>query len=282
MRKPKWLVITQYVFAAGLLVWTVSPFLWLFITSISYQVDLLSVPIHWIPERVTFERYAAIFQDAHNDIAYAFRISMMNSLAVAVTVTVLALVIGGLAAHAFVKYKFRFSPQLVYVFLFTYMIPSIVIVIPLYVTLQKLGMLDQKLTLVLLHLTFAIPFVIWIMQGFFRQVAQDFYEAALLDGCGRLQLLRLVVVPIIRPGILATIIFAFLLSWDEFFFSLLFTSTLDAKTISVAISEFSGKHAVDVGMVATGGVIASLPPLFIAIVFQRALVRGMTAGGVKE
>ncbi|NRF92436.1 carbohydrate ABC transporter permease [Paenibacillus frigoriresistens] len=143
-------------------------------------------------------------------------------------------------------------------------------------------MLDSKLTLIVLDLTFAIPFVIWIMQSYFKQVSHDFYEAASLDGCSRMQILRLVVVPIVRPGILATMIFVFLLSWDEFFFSLLFTSTLHAKTISVAISEFSGNNAVDFGMVATGGVLASLPPLFIAIVFQKFLVQGMTAGGVKE
>ncbi|KRE34149.1 carbohydrate ABC transporter permease [Paenibacillus sp. Soil724D2] len=201
---------------------------------------------------------------------------------VAVSVTIIALIIGGLAAHVFAKYQFNFRRQLIYLFLFTYMIPSVVIVIPLYLLLQKMGMLDSKLTLIILDLTFAIPFVIWIMQSYFKQVSHDFYEAASLDGCSRMQILRLVVVPIVRPGILATMIFVFLLSWDEFFFSLLFTSTLHAKTISVAISEFSGKNAVDFGMVATGGVLASLPPLFIAIVFQKFLVQGMTAGGVKE
>lgn len=280
--KSKTLSTLQYAFGIMITLCTLGPFAWLFISSISYQIDLQEVPLKWVPKRITFERYIDIFTNTHNDIVYAFRISMGNSFMVAVSVTIIALIIGGLAAHAFAKYQFNFRRQLIYLFLFTYMIPSVVIVIPLYLLFQKMGMLDSKLTLIILDLTFAIPFVIWIMQSYFKQVSHDFYEAASLDGCSRMQILRLVVVPIVRPGILATMIFVFLLSWDEFFFSLLFTSTLHAKTISVAISEFSGKNAVDFGMVATGGVLASLPPLFIAIVFQKFLVQGMTAGGVKE
>lgn len=280
--KSRTLTFVQYAFGLAVAFCTLAPFAWLVLSSISYQVDLQSVPLRWIPERVTLARYSDIFANPDNDMAYAFRISMKNSLLVAAFVTLIALIVGGLAAHAFAKYRFTFRQPLIYLFLFTYMIPSIVIVIPLYMTVDQLGLLDSKATLVLLNLSFAIPFVIWIMQSYFKQLSHEFYEAAALDGCTRLQTLRLVVVPMVRPGIVATLIFVFLLSWDDFFFGLLFTSTLDSKTISVAISEFSGKHAVDFGMVATGGVVASVPPLLIAILLQRFLVHGMTAGGVKE
>lgn len=280
--KSRTLTFVQYAFGLAVAFCTLAPFAWLVLSSISYQVDLQSVPLRWIPERVTLARYSDIFTNPDNDMAYAFRISMRNSLIVAAFVTLIALIVGGLAAHAFAKYRFTFRQPLIYLFLFTYMIPSIVIVIPLYMTVDQLGLLDSKATLVLLNLSFAIPFVIWIMQSYFKQLSHEFYEAAALDGCTRLQTLRLVVVPMVRPGIVATLIFVFLLSWDDFFFGLLFTSTLDSKTISVAISEFSGKHAVDFGMVATGGVVASVPPLLIAIFLQRFLVHGMTAGGVKE
>jgi len=280
--KSKKLVFFQYIFGLVVAFCTLAPLSWLLISSISHPVDLQTVPLRWIPSQITFERYSDIFTNSDNNMAYAFRISMKNSLIVAVLVTSIALIVGGIAAHAFAKYKFRFRQSLIYLFLFTYMIPSIVIVIPLYMTIDKLGLLDSKLTLVLLNLTFAIPFVIWIMQSYFRQISHDFYEAAALDGSTRMQTLLLIVLPLVRPGIIATLIFVFLLSWDDFFFGLLFTSSLDSKTISVAISEFSGKHAVDFGLVATGGVIASFPPLLIAIFMQRFLVHGITAGGVKE
>lgn len=272
----------QYLFAFFVALFTLAPFVWLFISSISYQKDLITVPLRWIPKNLTFERYKDIFFNANNEIAYAFKIAMMNSLIVAVWVTVIALLIGGLAAYAFARFKFKFRQKMIYVFLFTYMIPPVVIVIPLYLMISSLQMLDSKITLVLLDLTFVIPFVIWIMQSYFSSISKEFDEAAAIDGCSRLQTLWYVIFPIVRPGIIATGILCFLLAWDEFFFSLLFTSSLDAKTISVAIAEFSGKNAVDYGMIATGGILASIPPLVITLIFQRFLVQGMVAGGIKE
>jgi multiple sugar transport system permease protein len=274
--------MVQYLFALLVAFFTLAPMVWLFISSISYQADLTVTPLSWIPKQITWERYVDIFTNPDNEIAYAFKVAMMNSLVVAGSVTVIALFVGGLAAYAFARFRFRFREKMIYLLLFTYMIPSVVIVIPLYLMLSELNMLDSKLTLILLDLTFVIPFVVWVMQSYFGSISKEFDEAAAIDGCTRLQTLWYVIFPIVRPGLIATGIFAFLLSWDEFFFSLLFTSSLDAKTIPVAIAEFSGKNAVDYGMIATGGILSSLPPLLIAFVLQKYLVQGMTAGGVKE
>jgi multiple sugar transport system permease protein len=158
----------------------------------------------------------------------------------------------------------------------------VVIVVPLYLVINTLGLLDSKVTLVMLYLSMAVPFVVWVMQSYFGSIAKSFEEAALMDGCSRLQTLWHVYLPMAKPGMIATGILAFLLSWDEFFFSLIFTSTLNAKTIPVAIAEFTGKNTVDFGMIATGGVLASLPPLLITIFFQKQIVTGMTGGGNKE
>lgn len=272
----------QYIFAAFVAIFTLAPFIWLFISSISFQKELTTTPLRWIPKHITFDRYIDIFVNPNNDIAYAFKMAMLNSLFVASSVTVIALIIGGLAAYAVARYHFRFRRSTVYMFLFTYMIPPVVIVIPLYLLFSDLHLLDSKLTLIMLDLTFVVPFVIWIMQSYFSTISKEFDEAAALDGCSRLQTLWYVIFPIVRPGMIATGIMAFLLSWDEFLYALLFTSSLEAKTISVAIAEFSGKNVVDYGMIATGGVLASLPPLLIALIFQRFLVQGMAAGGIKE
>jgi multiple sugar transport system permease protein len=272
----------QYIFAAFVAIFTLAPFIWLFISSISFQKDLTTTPLRWIPKHITFDRYTDIFVNPNNEIAYAFKMAMLNSLVVASSVTVIALIVGGLAAYAVARYHFKFRRSTVYMFLFTYMIPPVVIVIPLYLLFSDLHLLDSKLTLIMLDLTFVVPFVIWIMQSYFSTISKEFDEAAALDGCSRLQTLWYVILPIVRPGMIATGIMAFLLSWDEFLYALLFTSSLEAKTISVAIAEFSGKNVVDYGMIATGGVLASLPPLLIALIFQRFLVQGMAAGGIKE
>jgi multiple sugar transport system permease protein len=282
MNRNKTLLFFQYLFAVIITLFTLGPFIWLFISSISYQKNLTKVPLEWIPDVVTFQRYIEIFTNPNNEMAYTFKVSMFNSLTISFFVTIIALFAGSLAAYALARLKFRFRQKMTYLFLFTYMIPPVVIVIPLYLMLSKIGMLDTKATLVLLDLTFVIPFVIWVMQSYFSSFAKSFEEAAFIDGCNRFQMLWYIVLPIVRPGIIATGILAFLLSWDEFFFSLLFTSSLEAKTISVAISEFSGKNAVDYGMIATGGILASLPPIIIVFLFQKHLVTGMTAGGVKE
>lgn len=282
MKSGKKFRAVQYIFGAMVAFCTLAPFIWLFISSISYQVDLTTVPLKWIPGNTTFKRYIDIFTNTDNNMAYAFRISMYNSLIVATCTTFLALIIGGLAAHAFARYQFGFKQKMLYLFLFSYMIPSVVIVIPLFSMLNKAGLMDSKGSLILLDLTFVIPYVIWVMQSYLKLLSKDFYEAAYMDGCTRFQTIRLIIFPIVRPGVLATGIFAFLLAWDEFFFALLFTSSLSAKTVPVAIAEFSGKNGVDYGMIATGGVLACLPPLLVSFIFQKHLVTGMTAGGVKE
>jgi multiple sugar transport system permease protein len=155
-------------------------------------------------------------------------------------------------------------------------------VLPLYVAINALGILDRKATLVFLYLSMTIPFIVWVMRSYFGSISKSFEEAALIDGCTRLQTLRYVYIPMARPGLIATGILAFLLAWDEFFYALIFTSSLAAKTIPVAIAEFTGKNSVDYGMIATGGVLASIPPLVIAIFFQRYIVMAMTGGGNKE
>jgi len=145
-----------------------------------------------------------------------------------------------------------------------------------------MGMVNQKPTLVILYLSIVIPFIIWVMQGFFGSLSHSYEEAAEIDGCNRFQTFFRIFLPIARPGLIATGLLAFLMSWDEFFFALIFTSNLNAKTITVAISEFNGKYSIDYGMISAAGVIASVVPMLIVLVFQRYIVTGMTAGGVKE
>ncbi|MGE5582878.1 MAG: carbohydrate ABC transporter permease [Bacillota bacterium] len=282
VRKSKRLLFIQYLSALIITIFTLAPFIWLIISSIANESELTSVPLHFIPEEISCQRYLEIFTNPHNDMAYTFKIAMGNSLSVVFGVSLIALIVGSLASYAFARLRFRFKNELLYLILFTYMLPPVVIVIPLYLYLNIMHLLDTKVALVLLYLSMAIPFVIWVMQSYFGSVSKSFEDSAAIDGCNRLQTLWHIFLPIARPGIIATGILAFLVAWDEFFYAVIFTSTLQAKTISVAIAEFSGKYSVNYGMIATGGVIASLPALIIAFIFQKYIVQGMTAGGVKE
>lgn len=283
IRRSRSQLILIYVFSIVVAVCTLAPYVWMFITSISYPKDLIALPLKLIPSHITFERYASLFTGAGSDNpSYVFRIAMGNSFIVTFFVTIIALTFGSVAAYAFARLKFRFKNGVMMLTIFTYMIPPVALVIPMYLIFSKINMLNMKTTLVILYLSFVIPFIIWVMQGFFSSISKSFEEAAEIDGCTRFQTLLYIFLPIARPGLIATGILAFLMSWDEFFFSLIFTSNLTAKTMTVAIAEFNGKYTIDYGMISTAGIMASLIPVLIVMVFQKYIVTGMTSGGVKE
>ena len=273
----------QMFFGLLLAIVVLGPVLWMFLTSVMRPVDLTAKPLRLIPQTITFERFRQIFASASaSDPAYVFRIALKNSFLIAVSVTVLSLVVGTLAAYAFAHVRFRGKNALMLLILFTYMLPPAAMIIPLYRIYNQLGWLDKRWPLVILYLSFIVPFIIWVMQDFFGSISRSFEEAAQVDGATRLQTLLYIFLPIARPGAVATGILAFLMSWDEFFYSLIFTSSLASKTMPVAIAEFNGKFTIDYGMISVAGILGSLIPVLITVIFQKYIVLGMTAGGVKE
>ena len=281
--RKKRVMALQMFFGFLLAVVVLGPVIWMFLTSVMRPVDLTAKPLRLIPQAITFERFRQIFaSESSSDPAYVFRIALKNSFLIAVSVTLLSLVVGTLAAYAFAHVRFRGKNTLMLLILFTYMLPPAAMIIPLYRIYNQLGWLDKRWPLVILYLSFIVPFIIWVMQDFFGSISRSFEEAAQVDGATRLQTLLYIFLPIARPGAIATGILAFLMSWDEFFYSLIFTSSLASKTMPVAIAEFNGKFTIDYGMISVAGILGSLIPVLITVIFQKYIVLGMTAGGVKE
>lgn len=260
-----------------------APLAWLIISSVSPRSELLNVPPHWIPEQPTLQNYRDILIPDENAsrTAQNFRYALRNSVIVATSVSVISLIFGTLAAYAYARLEFPFRRAGLIAYISLRMLPAISIVIPLYVILRDYSLLNSRRGLVLVYLSFTLPFVIYIMTSFFHTIPRELEDAARVDGCSRFGALWRIVVPVARPGLVATGVFSFLLAWDEFFFALLFTSTPDAKTVPVAIAEFTGRHAIDFSSQATGGVLAAIPPVLLALIFQRYIVRGLAAGAVK-
>lgn len=260
-----------------------APFAWLLISSISPSSELLAMHPHWWPNHLTMSRYIEIFSSSSggDDVAANFRLAMVNSFEVAIGTTLVSLFVGTLGGYAFARLKFRFRRTSIFAFLAIYMLPPIALVIPLYLAMANLHLLDTKLGLVITYCSIVTPFALWTMSNYFLSIPPDLEEAARVDGCSRLGALVRVILPLARPGLLTTAMFGFLLSWDEFLFSLIFTSTTNAKTIPVAIAEFTGKYASDFGLIAAGGILAAGPPLILALIFQRYIVSGLAAGAVK-
>jgi multiple sugar transport system permease protein len=272
-----------HVAAAVMALVILLPFAWLVISSISPPTDLVSSHVHWWPSHPTLERYRAIFSSGGggDDVASNFRLAMGNSLVVATLTTAISLAVGALGGYAFARLRFRLRRTSLFAFLAIYMLPPIALVIPLYLALANLGLLDTKTGLVLTYCSIVTPFCLWTMSNYYLSLPPDLEEAARVDGCSRLGALVRVILPLSRPGLLTTAMFGFLLAWDEFLYSLIFTSTTNAKTIPVAIAEFTGKFSSDFGLIAAGGVLAALPPVLLALAAQRYIVGGLTSGAVK-
>jgi multiple sugar transport system permease protein len=268
-----------YVLIIIILFFTLAPFLWTIISSISTNNELLSAPIHIIPQKPTFERYKDIFTSTDTKMI-AFKRGIINSSIIASGVTILCLVIGTFAGYAFARLNFPRKNMTLQVFLFTNMIPPIVIIIAIYFIFSKLKMQDSVFSLIFLYSSFILPFIIWMMRSYFITIPKDLEEAAMIDGCTRMGALFRIMIPLSTPGLVANGILAFLMSWEEFLFALILTSD-KAKTITVAIAEFTGKQYVDYGLMATGGVIGAIIPVLITLIFGKYIIKGLTSGAVK-
>lgn len=272
------------------LMWTILPLLWMFISSISPTKHLLDMSASWLPPEPTWDRYKNIlFSETIlnkgtivSSPAAVFKRALFNSIFISGIATVISLLVGGIAAYAFARLSFKFRDHLLMLILFLQLLPSISLLVPLYIIFRKIGLIDHTACLVLLYVTFTLSYTIWVMSGYFRSISRDLEAAALVDGCTRVGAYARVIAPIAKPGFTATGILAFLMAWDEFMYSLIFMNSQSNKTITVALSEFTSKFGIDYGMMMAASCIATAIPVLISIVFQKNITQGLTMGAVKE
>jgi len=274
---------------ALVVLWTLAPFYWMLISSISERRDLLSFPPQWLPSNPTLERYklmvgAAGGANVDSEIlkpALLFRRALINSAIAAGMTTLLSLVVGTLAGYAYSRLRFAFRRNLLTLTVVVHMLPPIATLIPLYMTLRYVGLLNELAGLILVYSALAITYVVWVMNGYFKTIPRELEESARIDGCTRFGALWRVVLPLTGPGLVATGLLVFITTWNEFLYALVLMNFPDGKTVPVVVAEFTTQFGVDYGMMMTGGVLTSLPPVVLALIFQRHLVRGLTAGAVK-
>jgi multiple sugar transport system permease protein len=266
------------------MVYTLLPMIWLLLSTIQTQASLLTLPTQIVPSELTLRNYVDIFKPAafgENSGQSTFVLALRNSVVVCLGTTAVAMFFGTLAAYAFARFNIPQKRTLLLIVLGSQLLPAVSLIIPLFRMFQTAHLLDSVLALILAYSTFSMPFVVWIMAGYFQSVPRELEEAARIDGASRWQAFLRVALPLALPGLSATAIFTILNAWDEFFFALIFTSTYASKTLPVALAEFIGRHSVNWGLLVTGGFIASLPPILLALVFYRYIVSGLSAGGLK-
>ena len=274
-------LFSLFIHACALLLAVVilAPVLWLFVMSISSAADLSAKPLNWWPDEIDLSRYAELLSTAQNSAGAAFVASLFNSLKVAGLATVAAIAVAIPSAWAVSR-----TPSVswsLYAVIATYMLPPVALAVPLYMGLAHLGLLNNVLGLALVYLTILAPFTTWLMKSGFDAIPKEIESAAMIDGARLDQILRLITLPLAAPVMATSALFAFLLAWDEFFYALLFTSDQRAKTLTVAIADLAGGRVSDYGLIATAGVLAALPPVLIGLFMQKALISGLTSGGVK-
>lgn len=279
--------IVLYVLAIGFALYLVVPFYWILNMSFMHEADAASVPPHFLPDNPTAENYlsfvdpstdeALVGSNAVGDTPYA----VLNSLVVAFSTAIVNLVLGTFAAYSFSRIRFRGSQVLLIVYLLTRMVPGIAIIIPFYLVMRTLDLLDTYGALILSYTTFALPITIWILKDYFRTVPRELEDAARVDRCGWFRMMWTVFLPISAPGLVAAAIFSFMTAWNEFMFALFMTSTISSQTIPVIAANFATDVETQVTLMAAAGVLAVVPPLVLVLICQRLIVQGMAAGSVK-
>ncbi len=257
--------IAASLFAAG-------PVLWQLLTSLRPEQELLEAGV---PSSLSLDSYRAAFE------VQPLGRAMLNSLIVASTTTLVCVLLGAAAAFVLAKLDLRGGRAVLVASLLTSMFPSVAAVGSLYLALRALGLYDHLLGLVLPYASFALPTTLWILHGFFRQIPDEVYRAAIIDGCTPLQAFRKVMLPLAAPGLATTAVLVFISAWNEFLFALTFISSPSLRTVPVAIAMFAGEHAEPWGEIAAASIVATLPVVLVALLFQRWIVNGLTAGAVK-
>ncbi len=251
---------------------TLFPVYWLATLSLKLEVDQFAVPPLWLRFEPTFAHYYDVF------VVRAFGRYLAQSVAVASVSTVLSLVLGTAAAYSLARFP---RPGVAFWILSTRMFPPIVSIIPLFLMLRWAGLLNSLAALIILYTAFNLPFVIWMMRGFFAELPADLEEAAMVDGATRLGALWRVVLPLVRPGLAATAAFCLVISWNEFLFALVVAQTDAAMTLPVGIAGRVTQYEIKWGAMAAAGVVAMLPVFLFSAAMQKHLVRGLSLGAVK-
>jgi multiple sugar transport system permease protein len=260
----------------SVLVIVLVPFLWMILTSLKYKIDTMAFPPIIIPTRLTLDNFRQL---AHIDLLALY---FTNTVIVAIGSTILAVSLGSAAAYSLsrVNLPFRLNTILFTWILFTRMYPAIATVIPFYVLIRSLGLLDTRLALIITYAAFDIPLVVWLMHGFFEGIPKELEKAATVDGASLWQRFSRIILPLSAPGLIATTVLSFILAWNEFLFAVILTS-VHAKTAPVVMAGFITDMGTQWGMMSAMGTLLVLPVILLAWTVQKYLIQGLTLGAVK-
>lgn len=275
MKKARAGTVTAYVYLTILAVLAVFPLLWILVSAFKTSNDMLMHPTRFWPETWTLENFKTVLFTLH------FTTNIRNSIVIALATTVIATTISSFAAYGVVRFFPRLGNAMTKVLVTTYMFPSIMLVIPYAVVMAKLGLTNTRTGLVLVYLSFSVPYAVWMLVGFFKTVPIEIEEAARIDGANKLQVFFRVVLPLVAPGLVATAIYTFINAWNEFLYALILMSSSDKTTISVAVHTLQGADILNWGALMAACVVVVLPSILFFCLIQNKIAGGLSEGAVK-
>ncbi len=253
----------------------IAPFYWIFSSSIKAPQEIIAQVPTLFPHSFTLEHYDHLLKSS------AFPTYLINSAIVALMTMILTVTLSTLAAYGLYRLRFPGSKFMFRIILVTYAFPGILLLVPLYDMLSRIGLIDTRWALVIVNVTFAAPFAVWMLQAFFRSVPYELEEAAALDGAGKLRIMIRIMLPLTAPGIASIAIYAFITSWTEYMFASILIISDANRTVPVGLAGIIGQYQVDWGLLLAGATVTTLPVLFLFSLVGRNFVAGLTSGAVK-
>lgn len=266
--------LVRFVYIGGFLIFLLLPLYWMVITSIKPVSDYLAVPPVWFPSEPTFVHYTAALY------SYRGMQGLINSLIIASATTFVSVTVGTLMAYSLARFNTG-GQHLAFWVLSQRFLPPVAVVLPVFLLYRNYGLNDTYIGMILVYTVFSLPFSVWMMYAYFRQLPQELENAALVDGCTRWQALRAVALPLAAPGVVTAAVFAFIFAWTEFFFALILTSRV-AFTLPSIFRSFLGFQGSQYGESSALTVISLVPSIALGLLVQRHLVRGLTLGALHE
>ncbi len=265
-----------WIFLIAVCIYCLIPFAWMLSTSLKTEAEAFRIPPTWLPLQLTVDSYIGIW------IRKNFATYFFNSTIISLATAVLSTFFGAFAGYGFSRFFFRGRRFLIGFFLASQMLPGVLLVGPYFKILSRFGFYDTRSGLIIAFLTICLPFSTWMMKGFIDKVPQELDQSAMVDGCSRIGVFFKIVLPIVAPGMVATILFAFLLAWGDLLWALCLTSSEKMITVTLGIARTVGEFRIIWPMLMAGSLVGGMPAILLYIFLQRLLVQGLTAGAVKE
>ena len=265
----------SYVYLTILAIIAMFPMVWILLTSVKGKGEMMGDPTAFLPKSLTLDNYRTVIQQL------GFGGNVVNSIIVAMSTTLIAILISALGAYGVVRFFPKFGKLMTRVLITTYMFPPILLAVPYSIIMGKVNLMNSRVGLVIVYLSFSVPYAIWLLVGFFQTVPLEIEEAARVDGANKLQVFGKVVLPIVAPGLEAVAIYTFINAWNEFLYSLILMNSSDKMTVAVALKSLEGQEVMDWGVMMAASAMVVIPSVIFFMLIQKKIAGGLASGSIK-